>query len=253
MQYIYLLKQYILDNIGIVDLCMDVSKIYLMIESDRSMIKILIVEDEEPISDLIRMNLVKAGYSCVCAFDGNEAADIISQERFDLILLDIMLPEMDGYELLAYIKTMEIPVIFITAMGELNQRVQGLRAGADDYITKPFEIVEMLARVETVLRRYHKTEDVLQVENVTIDIPSRVVLQDGKQILLTMKEFELLLLFVRNKNIALYRETIYENVWESNYLGDSRTVDLHVQRLRKKLGWEGKIKSVYKVGYRLEV
>ena len=217
------------------------------------MIKILIVEDEEPISDLIRMNLVKAGYSCVCAFDGNEAADIISQERFDLILVDIMLPGMDGYELLAYIKTMEIPVIFITAMGELNQRVQGLRAGADDYITKPFEIVEMLARVETVLRRYHKTEDVLQVENVTIDIPSRVVLQDGKQILLTMKEFELLLLFVRNKNIALYRETIYENVWESNYLGDSRTVDLHVQRLRKKLGWEGKIKSVYKVGYRLEV
>ena len=217
------------------------------------MIKILIVEDEEPISDLIRMNLVKAGYSCVCAFDGNEAADIISQQRFDLILLDIMLPGMDGYELLAYIKTMEIPVIFITAMGELNQRVQGLRAGADDYITKPFEIVEMLARVETVLRRYHKTEDVLQVENVTIDIPSRVVLQDGKQILLTMKEFELLLLFVRNKNIALYRETIYENVWESNYLGDSRTVDLHVQRLRKKLGWEDKIKSVYKVGYRLEV
>lgn len=217
------------------------------------MIKILIVEDEEPISDLIRMNLVKAGYSCVCAFDGNEAADIISQERFDLILLDIMLPGMDGYELLAYIKTMEIPVIFITAMGELNQRVQGLRAGADDYITKPFEIVEMLARVETVLRRYHKTEDVLQVENVTIDIPSRVVLQDGKQILLTLKEFELLLLFVRNKNIALYRETIYENVWESNYLGDSRTVDLHVQRLRKKLGWEDKIKSVYKVGYRLEV
>ena len=217
------------------------------------MIKILIVEDEEPISDLIRMNLVKAGYSCVCAFDGNEAADIISQERFDLILLDIMLPGMDGYELLAYIKTMEIPVIFITAMGELNQRVQGLRAGADDYITKPFEIVEMLARVETVLRRYHKTEDVLQVGNVTIDIPSRVVLQDGKQILLTMKEFELLLLFVRNKNIALYRETIYENVWESNYLGDSRTVDLHVQRLRKKLGWEDKIKSVYKVGYRLEV
>ena len=246
------MKQYILDNIGIVDLCMDVSKIYLMLEH-RSMIKILIVEAEEPISDLIRMNLVKAGYSCVCAFDGNEAADIISQERFDLILLDIMLPGMDGYELLAYIKTMEIPVIFITAMGELNQRVQGLRAGADDYITKPFEIVEMLARVETVLRRYHKTEDVLQVENVTIDIPSRVVLQDGKQILLTMKEFELLLLFVRNKNIALYRETIYENVWESNYLGDSRTVDLHVQRLRKKLGWEDKIKSVYKVGYRLEV
>ena len=217
------------------------------------MIKILIVEDEEPISDLIRMNLVKAGYHCTCALDGKEAADRISQERFDLVLLDIMLPGMNGYELLPYIRSMDIPVIFLTAMGELEQRVRGLRAGADDYITKPFEIVEMLARVETVLRRYHKTEDVLQVEDVTIDVPSRVVLQNGKQIMLTMKEFELLLLFVRNKNVALYRETIYENVWESNYLGDSRTVDLHVQRLRKKLGWEDKIKSVYKVGYRLEV
>ncbi len=217
------------------------------------MIKILIVEDEEAISDLIRMNLVKAGYRCVCAFDGNEAADQISQERFDLILLDIMLPGMNGYELLPYIKSLDIPVIFLTAMGTLDQRVHGLRAGADDYITKPFEIVELLARVETVLRRYHKTEDVLQVEDVTIDIPSRVVMQNGMQVMLTMKEFELLLLFARNRNIALYRETIYENVWESNYLGDSRTVDLHVQRLRKKLGWEDKIKSVYKVGYRLEV
>ena len=217
------------------------------------MIKILIVEDEEPISDLIRMNLVKAGYRCVCAFDGNAAADRISQERFDLILLDIMLPGMNGYELLPYIKSLDIPVIFLTAMGTLDQRVHGLRAGADDYITKPFEIVELLARVETVLRRYHKTEDVLQVEDVTIDIPSRVVMQNGMQVMLTMKEFELLLLFARNRNIALYRETIYENVWESNYLGDSRTVDLHVQRLRKKLGWEDKIKSVYKVGYRLEV
>lgn len=217
------------------------------------MIKILIVEDEEPISDLIRMNLVKAGYRCVCAFDGNEAADRISQERFDLILLDIMLPGMNGYELLPYIKSLDIPVIFLTAMGTLDQRVHGLRAGADDYITKPFEIVELLARVETVLRRYHKTEDILQVEDVTIDIPSRVVMQNGMQVMLTMKEFELLLLFARNRNIALYRETIYENVWESNYLGDSRTVDLHVQRLRKKLGWEDKIKSVYKVGYRLEV
>ena len=217
------------------------------------MSKILIVEDEEPISDLIRMNLVKAGYRCVCAFDGNEAADRISQERFDLILLDIMLPGMNGYELLPYIKSLDIPVIFLTAMGTLDQRVHGLRAGADDYITKPFEIVELLARVETVLRRYHKTEDVLQVEDVTIDIPSRVVMQNGMQVMLTMKEFELLLLFARNRNIALYRETIYENVWESNYLGDSRTVDLHVQRLRKKLGWEDKIKSVYKVGYRLEV
>lgn len=217
------------------------------------MIKILIVEDEEAISDLIRMNLAKSGYSCQCAFDGITAADRMSQERFDLVLLDIMLPGINGYELLDYTKTLEIPVIFITAMGELEDKVKGLKAGADDYITKPFEIVELLARVETVLRRYHKTADKIEILDVTIDIPSRVVMKAGEQVMLTMKEFELLLLFVRNKNIALYRETIYENVWESNYLGDSRTVDLHVQRLRKKLNWENEIKAVYKVGYRLEV
>lgn len=217
------------------------------------MIRILIVEDEEPISDLIRMNLVKAGYHCKCAFDGNTAADILSQESFDLVLLDIMLPGINGWELLDYIKTLEMPVIFITAMGELDDRVKVLKSGADDYITKPFEIVELLARVETVLRRYNKADNKINILDVEIDIPSRVVMKNGKQIMLTLKEFELLLLFVRNKNIALYRETIYENVWESSYLGDSRTVDLHVQRLRKKLEWEDVIKAVYKVGYRLEV
>ena len=174
------------------------------------MVKILIVEDEEPISDLIRMNLVKVGYHCVCAFTGNEAADQISQQRFDLILLDIMLPGMNGYELLPYIKSLDIPVIFLTAMGTLDQRVHGLRAGADDYITKPFEIVELLARVETVLRRYHKTEDVLQVEDVTIDIPSRVVMQNGKQVMLTMKEFELLKFLATQKGQVFSREELLE-------------------------------------------
>lgn len=217
------------------------------------MIKILIVEDEEAISDLIRMNLIKAGYTCYTAFDGMTAADMMDKEHFDLALLDIMLPGINGYELLDYTKALEIPVIFITAMSELDDKVKGLKSGADDYITKPFEIVELLARVETVLRRYHKAADKIEILDVSIDIPSRVVIQNGEQVMLTMKEFELLLLFVRNKNIALYRETIYENVWESNYLGDSRTVDLHVQRLRKKLNWEEQIKAVYKVGYRLEV
>lgn len=216
------------------------------------MIKILIVEDEEAISDLIRLNLVKAGYTCYTAFDGVTAADMMDKEHFDLALLDIMLPGINGYELLDYTKALEIPVIFITAMSELDDKVKGLKSGADDYITKPFEIVELLARVETVLRRYHKAADKIEILDISIDIPSRVVIQNGEQVMLTMKEFELLLLFVRNKNIALYRETIYENVWESNYLGDSRTVDLHVQRLRKKLNWEDRIKAVYKVGYRLE-
>ncbi|POP34610.1 DNA-binding response regulator [Lactonifactor longoviformis] len=216
------------------------------------MIKILIVEDEEPISNLIRINLTKAGYLCDCAFDGLEAADQMAEGGYDLILLDIMLPKIDGYELLEYAKTLDLPVIFITAMGTLNHKVKGLRQGADDYITKPFEIVELLARVESTLRRYHKTQKIIRILDVEIDVPSRIVRQNKEQVLLTLKEFELLLLFVRNKNVALYRETIYENVWESSYLGDSRTVDLHVQRLRKKLGWEKHIVSVYKVGYRLE-
>ena len=217
------------------------------------MLKILIVEDEEAISDLIRMHLTRAGYVCEQAFDGKEGADKICSKHYDLVLLDIMLPEISGYELLDYVKTNETPVIFITAMGELSDKVKGLRAGADDYITKPFEMVELLARVETVMRRYHKASDKIQIDDVVIDISSRTVMREKEQISLTMKEYELLLLFARNPNIALYRETIYENVWGSNYMGDSRTVDLHVQRLRKKMNWEDKIKAVYKVGYRLEI
>ena len=217
------------------------------------MLKILIVEDEEAISDLIRMHLTRAGYVCEQAFDGKEGADKICSSHYDLVLLDIMLPKISGYELLDYVKMNDTPVIFITAMGELSDKVKGLRAGADDYITKPFEMVELLARVETVMRRYHKASDKIEIDDVVIDISSRTVMREKEQISLTMKEYELLLLFARNPNIALYRETIYENVWGSNYMGDSRTVDLHVQRLRKKMNWEDKIKAVYKVGYRLEI
>lgn len=217
------------------------------------MVKILIVEDEEPISNLIRMNLTKAGYQCKCAFDGQTAADMMAENSFDLVLLDIMLPKISGYELMEYAKSMELPVIFITAMGTVDNKVKGLRQGADDYITKPFEIVELLARVEAVLRRYQKAEKTVKILDIEVDIPSRTVMQNGSQVMLTLKEFELLLLFIRNKNVALYRDTIYENVWESEYMGESRTVDLHVQRLKKKLKWEDKIVAVYKVGYRLNI
>ncbi|MCD8037016.1 MAG: response regulator transcription factor [Clostridiales bacterium] len=213
------------------------------------MIKILIAEDEELISNLIKINLVKSGYTCDCAFDGAEAADKISENSYDLILLDIMLPKIDGYELLEYAKAVKIPVIFITAMGTTTQKVKGLKLGAEDYITKPFEIIELLARVETVLRRYNKTEKIIKIKNIEINTEGRTVLKDGVPVPLILKEYELLLLFVRNKNVALYRETIYENIWGSDYLGDSRTVDLHVQRLKKKLGWNLYIKAVYKVGY----
>ena len=216
------------------------------------MIKILIVEDEKPINDLIEMNLSEAGYECTCAYDGMTAANILEKERFDLVLLDIMLPEVDGYELLEYIKPMEIPVIFLTAKGSVEDRVKGLRLGADDYLVKPFEIVELLARVETILRRAGKTQTEIVIDDVVIDTRSRSVRRGNREIALTMKEYELLLLFARNRNIALFRETLYERVWESDYMGDSRTVDLHVQRLRKKLHWEDKIKAIYKVGYRLE-
>ncbi|MFR5781692.1 MAG: response regulator transcription factor [Oscillospiraceae bacterium] len=217
------------------------------------MYRILVVEDERPINDLIEMNLTEAGYSCVCAYDGLEAANLLEKESFDLVLLDIMLPKVSGYELLDFIKPLGIPVIFLTAKGTMADKVKGLRLGADDYLVKPFEIVELLARVEAVLRRAGKSITEISIGGLTIDTPlphrdARLARHraDGQ-------EFELLLLFVRNRNIALFRETIYERVWGSEYMGDSRTVDLHVQRLRKKLHWDDKIKTIYKVGYRLEI
>lgn len=217
------------------------------------MIKILIVEDEKPISDLIKMNLVDEGYDCTCAYDGQQAADIIEKTSFDLVLLDIMLPKIDGYELIEYINAYDIPVIFLTAKANVADKVKGLKAGAEDYMVKPFEIAELLARVETVLRRYNKTVQEISLFNIQIDIPSRVVTKGGEPVNLTAKEYDLLVLFAKNKNIALYRDQIYSKVWGDKYLGNSRTVDLHVQRMRKKLGLEDKIVAVYKIGYRLEV
>ena len=215
------------------------------------MVKILIAEDEEPIANLIRMNLKKAGYACECAYDGQEAADRMEEGHYDLLLLDIMLPKINGYELMEYAKSIQLPVIFITAMDSTENKVKGLKMGAEDYLAKPFEIVELLARVEAVLRRCNKIGRMLHILDVDIDLSSRTVMQDNQQILLTLKEYELLLFFARNPNIALYREVIYEQVWEKEYTGDSRTVDLHVQRLKKKLGWDKHICAVYKIGYRL--
>lgn len=214
------------------------------------MLQILVVEDEHSISNLIKVNLTRAGYACDCVYDGLAAVDALDKKPYDLVLLDIMLPGADGYEIMDYIAPLEIPVIFLTAKASVADRVKGLRMGADDYLTKPFEIIELLARVESVLRRYHKTEQVLTEGNLVIDTASRTVTKKGETISLTKKEFDLLLLFVRNKNIALYRETIYERIWGGEYMGDSRTVDLHVQRMRKKAGLEEQIQTVYRVGYR---
>ena len=216
------------------------------------MIKILVVEDERPISDLIRMNLEDAGYQCTCALDGLTAADILEKHTFDLVLLDIMLPKADGYELLEYIKPMGIPVIFLTAKAGLDDRVKGLNLGAEDYIVKPFEIVELMARIQVVLRRYHKDATKLVFGDIVINTENRTVCRNGQEIVLTPKEFTLLELLVRNKNMTLFRDKIYELVWENDSYGDTRTLDLHVQRLRKKLGLTEKLKTIYKVGYRLE-
>lgn len=216
------------------------------------MLKVLTVEDERPIANLIRLALKQAGYHCECAYDGMAAADMIDGAAWDLILLDVMLPGLDGFELMEYIRPKGIPVIFLTARDSVNDRVRGLKMGADDYIVKPFEVIELLARVEAVLRRYNKTDAAIEIAGIKIEPASMRVTRGGEEIALTPKEYELLLLFARNPGIALYRETIYERVWgeESEY--GTKTVDLHVQRMRKKLGWEGVLVAVNKVGYRLE-
>ena len=171
---------------------------------------------------------------------------------FDLVLLDIMLPKIDGYELIEYIRPMNIPVIFLTAKGTVKDKIHGLKLGADDYIVKPFQSGEVLARIEAVLRRFGKTSSRLSFANVIVDLCSRKVFQDSSEIDLTAKEFDLLTELIRNKNIALYREKLYEKVWNEPYFGDTRTLDTHIQRLRKKLNWETYIKTVFRIGYRLE-
>lgn len=217
------------------------------------MIKILIVDDEKPICDLIDLNLSAAGYHCKSVQDGLSAIDLIEQEEFDLILLDIMLPGADGFDIMEYIRPLKVPVIFITAKGNVRDKVKGLKLGAEDYLVKPFDVLELLARVEVVLRRFHKTESVLTAGDVTVDLEARKVMRAGKPVVLTNKEYGLLVLFIQNKNVALFKETLYEKVWKDEYFGDSRTLELHVQRLRKKMGWEKNLVAVYKVGYRLEI
>ena len=178
------------------------------------------------------------------------ATQKIEEKRYDLILLDIMLPDIDGHDLIEYIKQFDIPVIFVTAKTSVPDRVKGLKLGAEDYISKPFDLEELLARVATVLRRFHKTDNILEVGKIKIDTLERTVLLDGELVVLPAKEYDLLLYLVRNKNIALYRETIFEQVWQEPYLGNTRTIDLHIQRLKKKLNLGDAIETIYKVGYK---
>ena len=215
--------------------------------------KILIVDDDNNIAELISLYLTKECYETKIVNDGESVLPAMESFSPNLILLDIMLPGADGYDVMEYIRPLKIPVIFISAKHEVRDRVKGLKLGADDYLVKPFDVVELVARVEAVLRRYNKAEKQITIGDVVVDVEARRVTKAGNPVVLTNKEFELLLLFVENRNVALFRETLYEKVWEGEYFADSRTLDLHVQRLRRKLGLERNLVAVYKVGYRLEV
>ena len=211
--------------------------------------RLLIVEDERAIAEVMMLNLKRVGYECEYAQDGEMGAAMVEKQSYDLVLLDIMLPKINGYELMEYLAQLQIPVIFITAKGSVQDRVKGLHMGADDYLVKPFAVDELTARVESVLRRYHKSMQDIHVLDVTIHTATRLVEKENRTIALTKKEYELLLYLVQNKNIALYRDTMYEKVWHEEEFEQTRTLDLHIQRLRKKLV----IQTVYKIGYMLEV
>lgn len=215
--------------------------------------KILIVDDENKIRELIRLNLELAGYECLEAANGNDVLKIIENVRPDLVLLDIMLPGKDGYELSNIFIDKKIPIIFLTAKDSIVDKVAGLKLGAEDYITKPFETIELLARIEVVFRRYNIAEDIFVYKDIEIDFNERTIKKNNNILDITMQEFELLEVLVKNKNLALSREKLLENAWGYDYLGDTRTVDIHIQRLRKKLNWENVILTVYKYGYRLEI
>lgn len=212
---------------------------------------ILIVEDDRPINSLIKKNLELVGHSCISVFDGDAVNETIKNNNFDLILLDIMLPGRDGFEIIQDIQG-KIPVIFITARGAVHDKVTGLRHGADDYIVKPFDMLELTARIESVLRRTQKEEKSFKLGDVTVDLAGRQIYYNNALVDFTPQEFALIETLVKNRNIALSRDKLLEIAWGYDYGGDTRTVDVHIHSIRKKLSWEKVIKTVYKLGYRLE-
>lgn len=215
------------------------------------MARILIVEDEKPINALIRKNLELVGHQCVSAFDGEAAVDETEKQAFDLILLDIMLPKTDGFQVIKELHE-EIPVIFLTARGAVEDKVKGLKLGAYDYIVKPFDMLELQARVESVLRRIKKADGSFCLGGVTVDLFAREVYSNGCLVDFTPQEYLLIEALIKNRNIALSRDKLLDLAWGYDYGGDTRTVDVHIHNIRKKLDWEDVIKTVYKLGYRLE-
>lgn len=215
------------------------------------MANILIVEDDDSISELMKRNLSLTGHTCTQAFDGQQAKEAYGKHSFDLILLDVMLPKISGFELMHTFT--DVPVIFITAKDNPSDKLKGLTSGAEDYIVKPFDILEMLARVNIVLRRNSRGKSVFTLDGVLVDSGEHTVSRDGVPVEITPQEFALLEILIQNRNLALSREKLLELAWGYEYEGDTRTVDVHIQKLRRKLGWEERIKTVYKMGYRLEV
>jgi len=214
--------------------------------------QILIAEDEKIINNLIKKNLELVGHTCVSVFDGEAVFDELEKKSFDLILLDIMLPKLDGFQVIEELQE-NIPVIFLTAKSAVEDRVKGLELGADDYIIKPFEMLELQARIEAVLRRFNKADKSFCLGDVKVDFSSQQVYYKDMLIEFSPKEFTLIAALIKNRNIALSRDKLLEIAWGYDYGGDTRTVDVHIHAVRKKLGWEDVIKTVYKMGYRLEV
>jgi len=214
------------------------------------MANILVVEDDRHISELVKLNLTLVGHTCSCCYDGLHGLEMIQKQSFDLILLDVMLPGVSGFDFITQVSG--TPIIFVTAKGELEDRLKGLTLGAEDYIVKPFEMLELIARINVVLRRSGRDE-IIQIGTVQVDLNKRLVLSDGEELVLTPQEFSLLEVLIINKNIALSREKLLELAWGYDYVGDTKTVDVHIQKLRKKLGLEKEIRTITKLGYRLEV
>jgi len=217
------------------------------------MANILIVEDERSINDLILLNLKLVGHTGKQAFDGKEAVSALNDFQPDMVILDVMLPFDDGFSLMEKKVFENIPVIFLTAKDSTSDKVRGLKLGADDYIVKPFEAVELLARVEAVLRRIKPAERIITIDNTVIYLDQRTVTVEGSPAELTNREFELLEVLINNRNLALSREKLLDLAWGYDYFGDTRTVDVHITKLRKKLNFENRIKTVYKMGYRMEI
>lgn len=217
------------------------------------MLRILIVEDEEAIARMIAVNLECSGYATAIFHNGKEAAEALAQDAdYSLALLDVMLPGMDGFQLFEVVKTHGIPVIFLTAKDDVVSKVTGLRGGAEDYIVKPFEVLELMVRIEKVLERSGALKKIETICGLDVDFDAMRVTRDGEELHLKTMEFKLLEVLIRNRNKAVSREKLLALVWGMDFVGETRTVDVHIAQLRKKLGLEDAIKTIPKFGYRLE-